>query len=292
MSCQPAILLPAPAFGHFRAWGVLGNAHDVRVALTHRKADASIVVGIGPSFASALRATVDGLEPLDPIENGSVVVPSTPHALWAYGRGHTPAEAQAHVDALELALAPYVLRTEDVPGFKFHGGRDLTGFVDGTENPAGDAAKQAAVVSEGPLAGSAFVVAQRWVHDLPRFQAHSRPEQEAMIGRTMSDDVELTHSPASSHVHRTAQESYDPPAFMLRCSLPYRLKVDGHTEEGLYFVAFVASLDAFQRQMRRMAGLEDGVVDALFTFSKPVTGAAYWCPPVRGGHLDLSAIGA
>lgn len=292
MSCQPAILLPAPAFGHFRAWGVLGNAHDVRVALTHRKADASIVVGIGPSFASSLRATVDGLEPLDPIENGDVLVPSTPHALWAYGRGHTPAEAQAHVDALELALAPYVLRTEDVPGFKFHGGRDLTGFVDGTENPTGDAAAQAAVVSDGPLTGSAFVVAQRWVHDLARFQAHSRPEQEAMIGRTMSDDVELSDSPVSSHVHRTAQESYAPPAFMLRRSLPYRLKVDGHTEEGLYFVAFVANLDAFQRQMRRMAGLDDGVVDALFTFSKPVTGAAYWCPPVRGGHLDLSAIGA
>jgi putative iron-dependent peroxidase len=291
MSAQPAILLPVPAFGHFRAWGVLGNAHDVRVALTHRKVDASIVVGIGPSFAASLRATVVGLEALDPLENGDVFVPVTPHALWAYGRGHTPAEAQAHVDALELALAPYVLRTEDVPGFKFHGGRDLTGFVDGTENPKGEAAAAAAIIADGPLAGGSFVVAQRWVHDMGRFHAHSRPEQEAMIGRTLNDDVELNDSPASSHVHRTAQESYDPPAFMLRRSLPYRLKADDGTEEGLYFVAFATSLDVFNRQMRRMAGLEDGVVDALFTFSKPVTGAAFWCPPVRDGHLDLSAVG-
>lgn len=292
MSVQPAILLPVPAFGHFRAWGVLGGAHEVRVALSHRRVDAGIVIGIGPSFAASLRATVVGLEPLEPLQNGDVFVPSTPHALWAYGRGHTPAEAAAHVDALELALAPYVLRTEDVPGFKFHGGRDLTGFVDGTENPKGDAAAAAPIVADGPLAGSSFVVTQRWVHDMARFHAHSRPEQEAMVGRTLADDVELTDSPASSHVHRTNQESYTPAAFMLRASLPYRIAGAAGPEEGLYFVAFVATLDNFNRQMERMVGLEDGVVDALFTFSKPVTGAAFWCPPVRDGHLDLSAIGA
>jgi putative iron-dependent peroxidase len=57
------------------------------------------------------------------------------------------------------------------------------------------------------------------------------------------------------------------------------------------FVAFGKSLDAFEAQLKRMAGAEDGTVDALFTFTRPVTGAYYWCPPVRGRKLDLRAIG-
>ena len=57
------------------------------------------------------------------------------------------------------------------------------------------------------------------------------------------------------------------------------------------FVAFGRSLDAFEAQLKRMAAAEDGIADALFTFTRPVTGAYYWCPPVRNGRLDLRAIG-
>jgi putative iron-dependent peroxidase len=63
------------------------------------------------------------------------------------------------------------------------------------------------------------------------------------------------------------------------------------TQAGLMFVAFGKSLDAFDAQLKRMAGAEDGIVDALFSFTRPVTGAYYWCPPVRGKKLDLRAIG-
>ena len=64
----------------------------------------------------------------------------------------------------------------------------------------------------------------------------------------------------------------------------------GPDGEGLMFVAFGCTLDAFEVQMRRMAGLDDGTSDALFRFSAPVTGAYYWCPPVTDGRLDLSAL--
>ena len=57
------------------------------------------------------------------------------------------------------------------------------------------------------------------------------------------------------------------------------------------FVAFGASVDAFERQLRRMCGLDDGIVDALFRFTRPISGAYYWCPPVRDGALDLRALG-
>jgi len=88
-------------------------------------------------------------------------------------------------------------------------------------------------------------------------------------------------------VKRTAQESYDPETFMVRRSMPWA----SAGEQGLEFVAFVESLDRFERQLVRMMGLDDGVTDALFTFSRPVTGGYYWCPPIAGARLDLSALG-
>ncbi len=63
------------------------------------------------------------------------------------------------------------------------------------------------------------------------------------------------------------------------------------TQAGLMFVAFGHSHAAFEAQMRRMAGQDDGIVDALFGISKPVTGAYFWCPPMRDGRLDLSRLG-
>ena len=52
------------------------------------------------------------------------------------------------------------------------------------------------------------------------------------------------------------------------------------------------SFDAFEAQMRRMAGLDDGITDALFRFTHPLTGAYFWCPPVAAdGRLDLRALG-
>ena len=60
---------------------------------------------------------------------------------------------------------------------------------------------------------------------------------------------------------------------------------------GLYFVAFGESFDAFEAQLRRMTGAEDGIVDALFTFTRPVSGGYFWCPPIKDGRLDLAHLG-
>jgi putative iron-dependent peroxidase len=75
--------------------------------------------------------------------------------------------------------------------------------------------------------------------------------------------------------------------FGLRRSMPWA----DATGEGLVFVAFGNSLDAFEALLRRMVGQEDGVTDGLFRFTRPVTGNTFWCPPVKAGHIDLSAIG-
>ncbi|MCM2310262.1 MAG: Dyp-type peroxidase, partial [Steroidobacteraceae bacterium] len=140
----------------------------------------------------------------------------------------------------------------------------------------------------GPgLDGSSFVAVQQWQHDLGRFDAMSREEQDATFGRRRDDNEEIDDAPPSAHVKRTAQESFDPEAFVVRRSMPW---AEG-ARAGLVFVAFGRSFDAFEAQMRRMAGEDDGIVDALFRFTRPLTGAYFWCPPVRNGQLDLRAIG-
>ena len=106
-------------------------------------------------------------------------------------------------------------------------------------------------------------------------------------GRDLTGYEELEHAPESAHVKRTAQESFDPEAFVVRRSMPW---AEGR-DCGLLFTAFGCSFDAFEAQFRRMLGVEDGTMDALFTFTRPLTGAYFWCPPVKGKKLDLSLLG-
>jgi putative iron-dependent peroxidase len=216
------------------------------------------------------------------------MVPSNQGALWLLLRGEDRSavfdRAQAALAALETAFA----LDDAIDTFLYAGGRDLTGYEDGTENPKGDDSVDAALVGEGRgLAGSSFVAVQRWVHDLRRFEGRTPAERDAIIGRERESNEEIEDAPPSAHVKRTAQEEFDPPAFMVRRSMPFSTGF----VQGLEFIAYVAALDTFERQLCRMLGLEDGTVDALFTFSRPVTGGYYWCPPIATERLDLSYLG-
>jgi putative iron-dependent peroxidase len=176
-----------------------------------------------------------------------------------------------------------------VDGFKYDRGLDLTGYEDGTENPKDDDAVVAAIVQgAGPaLDGSSFVAVQQWLHDLDHFEAMPQSARDNIIGRRLSDNAEFEDAPISAHVKRTAQESFDPEAFVVRRSMPWA-DVSG---EGLMFVAFGKSLGAFEAQLRRMTGQEDNVIDGLFRFSRPISGSYFWCPSISDGRLELSALG-
>jgi putative iron-dependent peroxidase len=115
----------------------------------------------------------------------------------------------------------------------------------------------------------------------------SQGQQDDAIGRYRESNEEFD-APPSAHVKRTAQEDFDPEAFVLRRSMPW--SSDG--QSGLVFVAYAKSFYAFDAQMKRMTGADDGIVDALFHFTRPITGSLYWCPPLRkNGSLDLSLLG-
>jgi putative iron-dependent peroxidase len=143
------------------------------------------------------------------------------------------------------------------------------------------------VRGRGPgLDGSSFVAVQQWIHDFDKFESMTSGEQDDSIGRRKSDNVELEEAPPAAHVKRTAQESFDPAAFVLRRSMPWA----DQQRAGLVFVSFGKSFDAFEAQLKRMEGIEDGISDALFKFTRPVSGSYFWCPPLKNERLDLSAL--
>lgn len=246
------------------------------------------VVGFGKSLVQALGGQIEGLRAFPALTGVGVDNPSTQHALWCWLHGEDRGELLHRSRAIEAALAPALRLVQMTEAFRYKTGHDLTGYEDGTENPHDEAAVAAALVGEGTdgLHGGSFAAIQQWQHDLDGFAALPAQEQDHIVGRRKSDNEELEDAPESAHVKRTAQESFAPEAFVVRRSMPW---VEGD-RAGLMFLAFGYSLDAFEVQLRRMSGLEDGIVDGIYRMSRPITGGYYWCPPLKDGRLDLRAL--
>ncbi len=239
----PGDTVPVFAFGH-RLWQQLDNSFEL------------------PPFS---------LEGKVPATQGDLLI-----WLQSADRSHL-FDAALAVD--HLVREVFSLQLE-VQSFVYHDMRDLSGFVDGIGNPAGDKALDAALVKDGhPGAGGSFVLTQKWVHDLDEFNRHSVAEQERMIGRTKADAVEFDEAdmPPDSHVGRTDISRDGVAQKIWRRSVPY----GGVSEHGLYFVAFSCELDRLDYLMRNMYGMNgDGIRDQLLSFTQPVT-SSWWYAPTQ-----------
>ncbi|NMO14258.1 Dyp-type peroxidase [Pyxidicoccus fallax] len=287
---QPGILEPHCAVGRTLTFRIAPGT-DI-VAALRRLRDGFPpelgVVGLGAPTVLALGKRVPGLRVFPAMSGPACSVPSTQQALWFMLRGRDRGAVFDASRSLRKLMGDAFLTVDVMDTFTYHGGRDLTRFEDGTENPKGDDAVEAAIVSEGEgLRGSSFVAVQRWVHDLARFEGFEPRERNHVIGRDAETNEELEDAPPTAHVKRTAQESFEPAAFMVRRSMPWA----SADREGLEFIAYVAKLEGFEQMLRRMVGEEDGQADGLFRFSFPISGGYYWCPPLANGKLDLRALG-
>ncbi|HEY4370681.1 MAG TPA: Dyp-type peroxidase [Burkholderiales bacterium] len=289
---QPGILAgPAPA-GRYLSF-TLTHCEDTALKQTLRQLAAAtdgerLVVGCGRSLAQRLGAEVPGLRTMPAYVGCGFDTPSTPGALLLWLRGADRGEIVSRGRQLEAMLKPAFRVMLRVDGFRYDGGRDLTGYEDGTENPHDNEATGVVSVTGlgSGMEGSTFLALQQWEHDFECFEAFDADTRDNIIGRRRSDNEEIEDAPESAHVKRTAQESFDPEAFMLRRSLPW---IDGN-RGGLMFSSFCRTLDAFEAQMDRMTGAEDGIADALFMFSRVLNGAYYWCPGMKDGKLNLALL--
>ena len=241
---------------------------------------ANIVVGFSPTLWRQLSPDA---APADLTEFPDLDgVPGTEHDVWVWIHGSDDAVLFDVARSTTALLAPIAAVAVEVGGFVYHDGRDLTGFIDGTENPSVEEAFEVATVADGQVgAGGSFAITQRWVHDLDSFGRLPVREQENVFGRSKADSVEMDDDvkPPTAHIARVVMEDDEGEEIeIFRRSVPYGTV----TEHGLHFVAFSADPHRFTAMLQRMFGAaEDGLRDRLTDFSTPVTGAYWFVPSVQ-----------
>jgi putative iron-dependent peroxidase len=164
---------------------------------------------------------------------------------------------------------------EETSSWPYRHDRDLTGFIDGSENPNLLEAPVSALLPEGVLgAAGSVLLLQKWKHKVDDWEALSVEQQERIMGRTKLDSTELEAKASDSHVARTDQDEFGK---IFRRNMPYG-NVDDH---GTMFVGFSADQKRLSRMLDSMAGLITGTRDALTRFSQPLTGSYYFVPSVE-----------
>jgi porphyrinogen peroxidase len=204
-----------------------------------------------------------------------LVMPATQHdaLVWLSGSAYDVlfdmARSVIHDLSDQASLA------EETSSWPYRHDRDLTGFIDGSENPTLLDAPSAALLPEGvPGAAGSVLLLQKWKHKAADWEALPIDQQERIIGRTKPDSIELENKPADSHVARTDQDEF---GHIFRRNMPYG-SVDDH---GTMFVGFSADQKRLSRMLDSMAGLVTGSPDALTRFTQPLTGSYYFVPSVE-----------
>jgi putative iron-dependent peroxidase len=200
------------------------------------------------------------------------VMPATQHdaVLWISGSAYDVVfdVARAAIGVLRGVAAV----ADETSSWPYRHDLDLTGFIDGTENPTLIEAPEFALVAEGrPGAGGSVLLLQKWRHEAAAWESLPVERQELVIGRRKADSEELEDKPDDSHVARTDQDTFGK---ILRRNMPYGTV----TDHGTMFVGFCSEQRPLAAMLESMAGLTTGKRDALTFFSEPLTGAYYFIP--------------
>ncbi|MGA8709547.1 MAG: Dyp-type peroxidase [Steroidobacteraceae bacterium] len=203
------------------------------------------------------------------------VMPSTQHdaLVWLSGSAHDVIFDMAR--SIVRALSEQALLAEETSSWSYRHDRDLTGFIDGSENPSLLDAPAAALLPNGvPGAAGSILLLQKWQHKIAAWEALPIDRQERIMGRTKLESIELENKPADSHVARTDQDEFGQ---IFRRNMPYG-RINDH---GTMFVGLSSDQKRLSRMLDSMAGLITGTRDALTRFTQPLTGAYYFVPCVE-----------
>jgi porphyrinogen peroxidase len=177
-------------------------------------------------------------------------------------------------------LVDAVAPVDEVHGFRYFDARDLLGFVDGTENPTGQAALDATLIGpeDAAFAGGSYVIVQKYLHDLAGWNVLPTEQQERIIGRTKLSDIELDDAtkPSSAHNALTTIVEDGKEIKILRDNMPFG-QVGG--DFGTYFIGYSRSPRTIEQMLENMfIGKPPGNYDRLLDFSRAVTGNLFFAP--------------
>jgi porphyrinogen peroxidase len=199
-------------------------------------------------------------------------MPATQHdaVLWLAASAYDVIFDVSHQAIAELARLASV--ADETSSWPYRHDHDLTGFIDGTENPSLVEAAEVVMIPQGsPGAGGSILLLQKWPHDRVKWEVVPVAEQERIIGRKKADSVELEDKPEYAHAARTDQDEFGK---IFRRNMPYGTV----TNHGTMFVGFSAEQKRLSTMLESMAGLANGVRDALTKYTKPISGAYYFVP--------------
>lgn len=219
------------------------------------------------------------LHPFRELADGPRKAPSTPGDLLLHIRAERPDFCHELARVIRIKLGDAVSVVDETRAFAYLDNRDLIGFVDGTENPDAEERLQFVIVAdEDPdHAGGSYVTTQRYVTDFARWDACKTEEQEAVIGRTKADDIELDDAscPPSAHKARTTITRDGAEQKILRQNRAFGTS----SESGTYFIAYARDLSVAEEMLERMYVADaDGVYDRLLDFTTPVSGTNFFAP--------------
>jgi len=204
-----------------------------------------------------------------------LVMPATQHdaVVWLSGSAYDVLFDMARSVVHDLAGLGSL--DEETSSWPYRHDRDLTGFIDGSENPTLLDAPGYALLPEGvPGAAGSVLLLQKWKHQTAQWEALPVDQQERIMGRTKPDSIELENKPSDSHVARTDQDEF---GNIFRRNMPY-----GNVEDhGTVFVGFSADQKRLSKMLDSMAGLVNGTRDALTRYTQPLTGSYYFVPSVE-----------
>ncbi|MFW2046001.1 Dyp-type peroxidase [Acinetobacter variabilis] len=253
-----------------------------RLITQHPNAQIKTAVAFGPELWSKLYEQAPaGFKQLEPIQ-GSFNMPVVPADVLIHIASARADICFALSQSFFEGIRDQVEVLDERVCFRYFDGRDITGFIDGTENPQfPDDRAEVALLGEdtGIFQDGSFIFAQRYAHNLDKWKKLKVDAQEQVMGRTKLESIELEDEvkPANAHIARTVIEDEEGEEMeILRHSLPYG---DGRGDQGLFFIAYTKDLKIIDAMLVRMFGTSgDGIHDRLLHFVTPMDGAYYFAP--------------
>lgn len=254
------------------------------------KCGLQIVVAFGRDAWTKLAGNDESAtELVDYTELGYGIGQATQRDMFVHINSHSHRINFSVAQDLVKLFAGLITIEEEVHGFRWLEARDLSGFVDGTENPKGLKDRtEVAVINDGVDAGGSYVVAQKWVHSLEQIAHFTDKQKDDIFGRHRESDIEMAddEKPVGAHTERVVIDDENGDELeIVRHSLPYGY---ASGEKGLYFLAYSAELTRFQKMLARMFGDEDGNFDHMFAYTHAITGSFLYVPSLD----QLDEIGA
>ncbi|EHK18750.1 uncharacterized protein TRIVIDRAFT_216629 [Trichoderma virens Gv29-8] len=259
------------------------------VSLRDLNSQFSCTVGIGSDAWDALTAGTGlhrpkELHPFRQIAGARHTAVSTPGDLLFHIRADRRDICFEFERQLLLKLGDAAAVVDDTQGFRYFDARDLLGFVDGTANPIGPDVPPAVLIADedSDCAGGSYVVVQKYVHDMAGWTGLSTEAQEAIIGRTKMDNMELDDQPdGHQQAHKTLATIEDEAGnehSIMRDNMPFGSPGSGVF--GTYFIGYSRRLWVIEKMLERMfVGDPPGKHDRILDFSTPLTGTTFYAPP-------------